>query len=297
MDQNNLQCVCISPSSSSFPNVRNKCDALKLMVPDENLDCFLKWDKCCSSENNKAFHRSTIMLALKRGYLDRITSPIHRFNTNNKPFTKSYQNALAEKWMMAKSTVKRHQEFRIFMGKLIELKFAEWLSNNKWKIDDLEAWTDKNPDVTATNAIGHKTIFEIKYIGQDDDDFKMVVNSLQGANSASSFSGYAGFNYVLFRIYEAAKQLEKYNTVGSDRKSVAIVIDTMAWPNLKSAFNNCSNHRQLFPESQCGSKWQYFFECTILKKYPCIQKDFQASLANIEILIMKLQDWQLTKLT
>lgn len=64
-----------------------------------------------------------VLLALERGHLDRITSPVHRYLKS-----------------------------RIFRGRLTELQCAEWLEAQGWVIEGLEALR-QGPDIEAITSL------------------------------------------------------------------------------------------------------------------------------------------------
>ena len=69
---------------NEFRRIRKQCPALrKVLVPEA---IWPQYQEACNALPDKARHRSIFLLALERGYLDRITSPIHRYLlTNDKP--------------------------------------------------------------------------------------------------------------------------------------------------------------------------------------------------------------------
>jgi hypothetical protein len=94
----------------------------------------------------------------------------------------------------------------MFLGRLAELQFAEWLEELGWKIVGLEALRTGS-DIEAETHDAVRGGFEVKLIGTEDTDFKLILQSLAGKIVADSVSPYAAVNYLLFRVYEAAKQL------------------------------------------------------------------------------------------
>ena len=72
---------------------------------------------------------------------------------------------------------------------------------------------------------GFPTAFEIKLIGLEDADFGMVLQSIAGAPAGTCVSPYTAINYLLFRTYEAAKQLGTISSL----KAVILIIDDVTW--------------------------------------------------------------------
>jgi len=302
-----INCKCQSTGEvdhsiilSYFEELRRKCDALKFFVPD---DLYANWKKAeeCLIKNPQAdCHRSILTLALERGCLGKVTSPVHRYLLNNmRSLKKQYKNDLKEKWILEASPVERHKKSRSFKGKLVELKAAEWLEANVWKINNLEAWNG-NVDIEATDPGNSKCCMEVKYIGQENDDFLDLLKSLRGENSASSFSPYVACNYALFRIYEAAKQLEQ-DRGGNNEKVVIIVIDATTWYCFKfPLMNNWMKdweYKLNFNKDSVinNSGWQIFYNKQKAKeKY----KDIETEMSNVvtrlsQIKIMIFKDWEL----
>ena len=66
----------------------------------------------------------------------------------------------------------------------------------------------------------------MKFIGTEDDDFCMILRSLAGLPAVGSVSPQSAANYLLFRVYEAAKQLQRATPPGI---AVAIIEDLTWW--------------------------------------------------------------------
>ena len=85
----------------TFSHVRNKCPVLKeLLVPDS---IWLDFKRSAIEPMNEALHKSILLLALSRGYLNRITLPMHKYLIENgnprKEITKQYIIDLQERWL------------------------------------------------------------------------------------------------------------------------------------------------------------------------------------------------------
>jgi hypothetical protein len=146
-------------------------------------------------------------------------------------------------------------------------------------------------DIEATSPHGKISAIEVKYIGVEDWQFENNLKSLKSGNAvASGFSVYSGYNYILFRIYEAAKQLEKF--LGD--RYVFIVISNLTWGNSEMAIEwNWIRHPLHFFEF---SKWKgnvsdSFAES--INKYPNIEKEINEVLNKIkEVWIIKCDSWE-----
>lgn len=208
--------------------LHNKCPAVKFLIPD-----FESWFKDNKEPEGTAFHQSTLVLAFRRGHLDRITSPIHRYCLSNKnTLTNQYKKDLREAWFSCADSSERHKKLRIWMGRMAELKVAEWIEENGWKIEEMEAWGGKS-DIKANSPDNKETLIEVKYIGQEDEDFKHLVAHLAGGADTQLLNPYVAFNYVLFRIFEAAYQLRKNMDSANSQKEVALVISATTWDLMK----------------------------------------------------------------
>jgi len=127
--------------------------------------------------------------------------------------------------MFYEDPLERHQKSRIFAGLVVELQFAEWLETLGWTIVGLEAFRE-GADIEARTVSGVDTVFEVKAVGTEDQDFKMILRSLADEPAVTSVSPYVAMNYLLFRVYEAAKQLGR---IDGPRIAVAVIDDTTWW--------------------------------------------------------------------
>lgn len=213
-----LNCICLAPPSPSigsslldtFAAVRERCPAIKdLFVPNEIWSKFHSWHLWSDVE---AHHESALLLALGRGHLSSITSPVHRYLLEscriNSRVRKQYLNDLQEKWMDDSDPLRRHKKFKMFYGRVVELQCAEWLEKQGWEISDLEAFRERSPDIEAKSARGDLTAFEVKFIGQGDDGCNTVLKGFSGEDTYERLSPYCAANYLLYRVYQSAKQLQ-----------------------------------------------------------------------------------------
>jgi hypothetical protein len=199
---------------------------LKVFLPDEVWPAFQNWHR---QDDNIAHHRSILMLALQRGHLRQATSAVHRYliyaGSIRQDVRLQYLNDLQERWIHFSDPIERHRHFRIFSGRLTELQCAEWLEQQGWSICGLEALRD-GPDIEASASGSVVIAFEVKYIGTEDTDFTMGLNSLADRSAVNSVSPYAAANYLLFRAYEAGKQLAHRS---GSRIAVVVVADETWW--------------------------------------------------------------------
>ena len=212
----------------AFGRVRQGCVALRdLLAPDD------AWQAIAQTANappSAALHCSYLLAAFQRDVLHRITRPIHRFLCDGQSLkatiTTQYRRDLAERWLQEAEHVARHERFRRFFGKVVELQVAGWLEDTGWKIEGLEA-LGANSDIVARSRDTESWVIDVKYIGQETDDFMETMKALASdGTSATSGTLYGGINYLLFRVFEGSRGLANRD----GRKLVAIVIDALAWP-------------------------------------------------------------------
>ena len=259
-------------------SVRSICPVLhEVFLPNKIWSEFQDWHR---NLDNVAHHRSVILLALERGHLDRVTSAIHRYLTNAgficSGVRQQYLKDLQERWMLQVDAIDRHQKFRMFLGRLAELQFAEWLEGRAWVITGLEALRE-GPDIEAKASTGAGSAFEVKFIGSEDNDFGMILQSLAGKPAAGPVSPYSAMNYLLFRVYEAAKQLKK-TTSG---RIAVMVVEDLTWfrfeVQLKDGWIDWVN-----PKFFNGDPiWQAFLK-NQQRRFPNLPKDLSVTLAGLD---------------
>jgi hypothetical protein len=209
-----------------FSELREHCLALRdILIPEEIWPRFREWHALPDEEGA---HSSVALLAFRRGLTPLVTSPIHEFllsavgplpNLRNQ-----YLKDLREKWMFADDPMERHRLSRIFRGRLAELQFASWLQSRGHTIVGLEAITE-GPDIMAVAAEGESYAYEVKFIGLEDANFATILRSMHGQPAGGAVAVYRPINYLLLRIYEAARQLR----AATKRKKVVVIIDELAW--------------------------------------------------------------------
>jgi hypothetical protein len=213
-------------TSEDLRTVRDSCVALRnVLLPNSVWPKFRDWH---SRPDNVAWHCSIVFLAFRQGYLGRVTSAVHRYLISEgelrSDVRKQYLQDLREKWMLYPDPVERHQKARMFQSRLAELQCAEWLETQGHKVVGLEALTN-GPDIETVSANLDRQVFEVKFIGTEDADLSTILLSIAGKRAADWVSPYTAANYLVFRTYEAAKQLE--SVVGG--KTAVLIIDESAW--------------------------------------------------------------------
>ncbi len=256
----------------AFAAVREQCAALeKILVPDELWPDFQTW--CCQPPD-EAHHQSILLLAMERGHLGRVTASIHRYlmeaGVPRPTLRKQYLQDLQERWMAYDEPLERHQRVRAFLGRLVELQCAEWLESLGWTISELEALRE-GPDIEATTANHGRTAFEVKFIGQEDADFSLVLRSLKGEPAGRWASHYVAANYLLFRTYEAAKQLQ-HTPHG---RIALVVVEDRTWTRFRLPLKWIRWHDPRFFEGD--PDWEKF-----LKSYrPAIDADLGSAIRDL----------------
>ena len=166
-------CICTrshdadtETSLDTLETVRHACPVLReVFLPDNLWHDFREWHR---RPDSISYQRSVILLALERGQLSKVTSPIHRYLISEgsiRPNVRQqYLKDLQEFWMRYETVIERHRKFRIFLSRLAELQFAEWLEGRAWKIIGLEALRT-GPDIEAEMHDRIRGFFEVKFIG------------------------------------------------------------------------------------------------------------------------------------
>jgi hypothetical protein len=233
---------------------------------------------------------SIVMLALDRGHLGRVTGPFHRVLLQGELLKEgirlNYLRDLRERWLLKATVMERHQAFRRFMGKLVEVHFADWLTAAGWTIVGMEAF-NPGPDIQATRGCETRS-FELKYIGQEDTDFEAIVEALNVGPRPYVLSPYDATNYLVLRAYEAAKQLQLNELPG---RTAALVIDETTWHRFEMSLRNKWAKWQdaAFYQNQASPAWRAFLDLQ-RDKWPDIEGDLGPALRELsEIWVLRLQ--------
>jgi hypothetical protein len=233
--------MLIKETKAKFSKYRESCPVLNFIVfPDEI------WGKYINREYpyDKALHDSIFFIAFMDGMLHLYTTPIHTFllddeNNIRKDVKPNYLKDLRESWITITDEdqqveIRRHKEARRFFGKFYELRLAYLLSENGYKIKDLEAWGGKaDIFITKPNDPFEKEYsIEVKYIGQTDEDFESAMEV-----KAYCWSPQGNANYLLYKICDAAKQMKKEDKKESG-KIAAIIIENISRNQFERAIRN-----------------------------------------------------------
>jgi hypothetical protein len=271
----------------AFTTVREGCPALKaVFLPDGIWPAFLE---AAGKTPDKALHQSMLVLAFQRGHLEVVTEPVHRFllvDGRMKPdLRKKYAQDLRERWLLETGILERHQESRRFMGPLVELLCARWLERSSWRITGLEAFQE-GPDITAEHEAEGAASFEVKSVGQEDSDFQGIVASLHGPPTVDTKDLYAAANYLTFRVYEAAKQLQQFG----GRRIVLLVVNEITWHNVEFQLRgNWIDWRSATLFDAKSAPWRTFIDAQ-REKYPHLDEELAAVIRSVhDIWILKLR--------
>jgi len=202
----------------AFYELRSACPALRLTIPDDLAERHLGFS---TSEPDSAFHCSVPLLAYRRGCLPDFTASLHRFaldganaRANIRP---QYLADLRETWVLEPDEVSRFRKVRNYLSRLAELDFARTLEADKWQVANLEMYGGQF-DVEGLSDSGTAAVFEIKFLAEREVLFELNRASFSNP-TAGSMGMYSPIDYLLFRLYEAARQLE-----GAHVKRIAVAI-------------------------------------------------------------------------
>lgn len=258
-----------------FKSLHATCPALnQLLIPSNDWSQF---EQAALAPPDAAYHRSMLLLAFERGYLGRITLPIHRYlldgNSVKPNVVNQYRLDLAETWMFENSIDLRHKRSKSYLGRLGELILTASMQDDGWVITNLEVWGGKF-DIEASKAgVGH--VVEVKHIGQESDDFYATVRSLNGDNGIFAISPYSSMNYLLFRVYEAARKI----SLAEKKRVVCIVISSASWAShfeipLKGNWIDWNSPSFFQQADDCWNQFQLEQE----RRYPAMSQNLVATL-------------------
>lgn len=210
-----------SEQVTTFYGLRRACPVLRLTIPDELAESHLGFTR---SEPDTVFHCSVPFLAYRRGCLPDFTASLHRFaldGTKVRADIKAqYLSDLRETWLLETDEVSRFRKARNYLSRLAELDFARALETEQWQIENLEMYGGKF-DIEGLSKDRVSTSFEVKFLAQREVLFEL--NRASFTNPIASWLGvYSPIDYLLFRLYEAARQLQNAQ---ARRIAVAIVSD------------------------------------------------------------------------
>jgi hypothetical protein len=171
--------------------------------------------------------------------------------------------------MLEKDYMERHRKARIYQGRLAELLSAAFIEDKGWRIDNLAA-LGGTFDIEATSPDIKSFSIEVKFIGQEDLRFQELVENMTFNKSVgNSCNIYDGYNYFLFRTYEAAKQLSDSNK----NRIALLIISNLAWPFLSMPIKDeWIKNRPIAFSQDTSDEWKNFL----------IKKKKERKFANID---------------
>ncbi len=170
----------------------------------------------------------------------------------------------------------RHQIGRGYLGKLTELLYAEWIEEQGWEISNLAA-LGGNIDIEAKSPDDVDCAIEVKYIGQDEEVFKTVVEALQGRGGTGFYGLYDASNYILLRAYDAAKQLEK-STIA---RIALIVISGDAWSDMEPVLEKDWINWESPSFAEGTSRWKGFLDSLRAGKKKDLYRNIENDLSEV----------------
>jgi hypothetical protein len=139
----------------------------------------------------------------------------------------------------------------------------------------LEA-TRKGTDIETVSPDGAHNSLEVKFIGIEDADFRIFLESIAGLPAGTWVSPYTAMNYLIFRVYEAARQLQ--NARGT--KTVVVVIDDTAWFRFEVQLTgHWIDWKNVAFVSQ-NAAWTQFLD-EQLKRYPELPNDLASTVQAV----------------
>jgi len=238
---------------------------------------------------DQAHHASYLLLAFERDCLARFTAPVHRFllqgSELDPKLTNQYRQDLRERWLSEGTEEERHERFRQFFGKMAELQLASWIADSGWSITGLEALAG-GADIVAVSSGGHLYSFEVKYIGRDNTQFRDELAALTVGDGGGAISPYAAANYLLFRVYEAARRLRNC----ANTRVAAIVVDALTWHRFRTPLLDGWIAWKAPTFLQAPPEWNDFLE-TQRPRYPNVDNELAAMVSSLsEVWVLTLTE-------
>lgn len=295
-----ISCACQNITNFDFDypipdltQLRKACPVLENIILPSSI--WNDYQKEVSAPSDDAKHIPIVLGLIRIGKLGVLTGQIHKHLMNkNQPSTNldpNYREDLQEKWMIKKkNSFERHKMYKKMSGKTIEMVYSHWLESEGYEISGLAA-IGANADIEAIKG-GQKYLFEIKYIGINDDLFKDIVASLNKQKTSGRWSPEDTINYIISRIYEATKQLQKIQ-VKEKKKSVAVVIiSALSWFTVSSFIKDKRWIDWDDPSfiNNATKKWDAFYLNVLLKKYPDIDVDLPAAIKSVDAIWLIKED-------
>ena len=188
--------------------------------------------------------------------------------------TAQYKKDLQERWFIRPDPLNRHKKSKGYLGRSSELLIAQWAENTTGlTIIGLEATGSKH-DILTVSIDGIEGAIEVKFIGTMDADFEkmLTMKIFGGARDLKTTS-----DFLLSRIYEAAKQLSDYQY----RKTAIIVVDEMAWNLGFDAARDFGYVDLRNPRFQSTNKGWLKYLQSLKDSYPQIESDLALTILSL----------------
>ena len=145
-----------------FSEVRAQCPALhQILIPDDVWPRFKQWH---GRPDKVALHKSMLLLAFQRGYLERITSAIHRFLLRDDcNVSKQYLKDTRECWMFDSEKERRHQKILTILK---EKSHARTAACKVQRGSYTVAFPQTGDGIVADRCIGRKYQVDFEVIDQ-----------------------------------------------------------------------------------------------------------------------------------
>jgi len=271
---------------AEFAQLRGSCDALRsVLVPQ---DVWARFKQAYERIPAGVQHASLLVLAFQRGYLRRITAPVHQFLLGEFAAGRSvdpgYSSELRELWALQEDEADRHQHANRYRGKLTELQVARHLVSTDWCIVDLEALsadsgTGPRPDILAVGPSGDSTSVEVKLIGLSTEGFEAYAH-----DDVHWIDTHDRANFLLDRLYRSAMQLR----VATGRKVVCIALTDSAWREYKPVLTvqDLVNWREpRFVSCGADSGWSARYS-RLRSKYSSVDDDLTEVILSLDEIVI-----------
>lgn len=211
--------------------LRQSCPVLhELLLPDDvwpNYERRAAELRASRGAANPGLHGSILWLAVQRGSLPELLAPLHALLMDGDRVSpevpKQYRKDLKESWIFESEAIERHRKSRIHQGKLWEILFAWSLHQRGFHLTSLAARGGR-ADVSCDDRCGVAHQLEMKYIGQPDEEFEMVVGSLAGSPEPRWSDDAKLLAYLRLRAAQAGEQVGRL----SGTRVVVLVCARMA---------------------------------------------------------------------
>lgn len=244
----------------SFLVARNDSPTLReVLIPECQLAAFIDFH---SQDPDIASHCSVPFLAHRNDELATFCAPLQDLIFTRRggadSLTHQYRTALVENWYAGAYPHTRFKRFGRYVGKLMEFHVATFLERAfGWQVLQMEAFSrDACPDVVLQGDKTTKPIAaSVKTICRDEDIFDLSLTPAPIRRRGSVFlSPYAPFNYLLFRICEAAWSLSSWSS--GKRLVVINLMESLRFhQRLRDDWLDFKNLRFIYPEVGLPDFW------------------------------------------